>query len=335
METLLAQLNLCCCKLFCLVPQIKTAAFWQHAEICMPYYRSTTMTSILYPRRERLPQTFVCWFWLMLLVYNGLSWMILGTWACGCLRTWTWFDEILKGFSFMLLTQFVLLLYEIGTTEASPDLLALTGRVWPYRRSWGSFRRPQQVAVINTNKRVPTCSYRVAQKNGDKVLREVPWAGSEPNLTTTATRRWVRLFLMNCHSSRNKADVIVDHIISHDLDLLALTETWLKPAETAGDRDARIVGDLHHFCRPLFPECPQAGKRARQWCRYSLQVYSFKVDVERIETYHTFEYMVAHFSCGAQSRGTVVIICTDKICIGQAGGRDYPLYGISWTSEPI
>ena len=77
---------------------------------------------------------------------------------------------------------------------------------------------------------------------------------------------------MNCHPSRNKADLITDHIISHDLDLLALTETWLKPAETTGDRDARIIGDL---TSPglSFQRVPRPGKKARWWGQSSLQVW--------------------------------------------------------------
>ena len=112
---------------------------------------------------------------------------------------------------------------------------------------------------------------------------------------------------MNCHSSRNKANLIADHIISHDLDLLALTVTWLKPTETIGDRDARIIRDL---TPPgfSFQSVPRLGKKTRRLGWSSLQV-CFKVAVEQIETCNTFEYMVAHISCGAQSRGTGVIIC--------------------------
>ena len=154
---------------------------------------------------------------------------------------------------------------------------------------------------------MPTCSYRVVQKYGDRVLRGVPGAGSKPDLTTTATRHGIRLGLMNCHSSRNKGDLIADHIISHDLDLLALTETWLKPAGTTGDRDERIIGDL---TPPGFSiqSVPRLGKKPGSGVGLVYRC-GFKVAVEQIETCNTFECMVAHISCGAQSRGTVVIIC--------------------------
>ena len=86
----------------------------------------------------------------------------------------TLFGEILKDFLRILLPKFVLLLYEIETMGAPQDVLSLTTRVRPYRRSRVGFGRPQQIAVINTNNCVPTCSYRVVQKYGDRMLSEVP-----------------------------------------------------------------------------------------------------------------------------------------------------------------
>ena len=139
---------------------------------------------------------------------------------------------------------------------------------------------------------MPTCSYRAVQKYGDRVLREVLGAGSEVDLTTTATTHGIRLGLMNCHSLRNKADLIADHIISHDLDLLALTETWLKPAETTGDRDARDIGDLTPGFS--FQSVPRLGGGKPGGGVSLVYRCGFKVAVEQIETWNTFEYMVAH-----------------------------------------
>lgn len=42
------------------------------------------------------------------------------------------------------------------------------------------------------------------------------------------TNGQLKVGLINCQSSRNKSDLIIDHLKDHDLDLLALTETWLK-----------------------------------------------------------------------------------------------------------
>lgn len=46
--------------------------------------------------------------------------------------------------------------------------------------------------------------------------------------------------LLNCQSVRNKSDQIIDLIETNNLDLVMLTETWLKSGET----DARIIKDL-------------------------------------------------------------------------------------------
>ena len=37
----------------------------------------------------------------------------------------------------------------------------------------------------------------------------------------------VKLGVINCRSIRSKTELVTDHIISHNLDLVALTETWL------------------------------------------------------------------------------------------------------------
>ena len=45
---------------------------------------------------------------------------------------------------------------------------------------------------------------------------------------------------MNIRSIRNKTDSVVDHVIDSKLDILALTETWLKP----DDIDQAIISQL-------------------------------------------------------------------------------------------
>ena len=43
-----------------------------------------------------------------------------------------------------------------------------------------------------------------------------------------STNGQLKVGLINCQSSRNKSDLIIDHLTDHDLDILALTEAWLK-----------------------------------------------------------------------------------------------------------
>ena len=40
-----------------------------------------------------------------------------------------------------------------------------------------------------------------------------------------------KLGLLNSRSARSNADLVKDHLLDYDLDMLALTETWFKPGE--------------------------------------------------------------------------------------------------------
>ena len=50
----------------------------------------------------------------------------------------------------------------------------------------------------------------------------------------------VKACVLNCQSANNKPSEIYDHIISSDIDIIALTETWLTGTES----DQRIIGKL-------------------------------------------------------------------------------------------
>ena len=55
-------------------------------------------------------------------------------------------------------------------------------------------------------------------------------------ITTTG----VRFSLLNVRSVRNKALIVKDYVVDNDIDVLAITETWLRP----GDHDAVEIGTL-------------------------------------------------------------------------------------------
>ena len=42
----------------------------------------------------------------------------------------------------------------------------------------------------------------------------------------------VNLGLVNARSIRNKTDLLIDNVIDAEIDLLAITETWLSPGES-------------------------------------------------------------------------------------------------------
>ena len=52
--------------------------------------------------------------------------------------------------------------------------------------------------------------------------------------------RCATLGLANAHSVRNKADLLTDHVLEHNLDLVALFETWLS----ADANDKKTISDL-------------------------------------------------------------------------------------------
>ena len=49
----------------------------------------------------------------------------------------------------------------------------------------------------------------------------------------------VNLGLVNARSMRNKTDLLIDHVIGADIDLLPITETWLSP----GESDEKTIKD--------------------------------------------------------------------------------------------
>ena len=48
-----------------------------------------------------------------------------------------------------------------------------------------------------------------------------------PNISNNRKTHGIRLALINAQSVRNKTDMIVDHIIDNDIDVLCITESWL------------------------------------------------------------------------------------------------------------
>ena len=57
----------------------------------------------------------------------------------------------------------------------------------------------------------------------------------------------VNLGLVNARSIRNKTDLLIDHLIDGDTDLLAITETWLSPGETVAKTIKDATPDGYTF----------------------------------------------------------------------------------------
>ena len=60
-----------------------------------------------------------------------------------------------------------------------------------------------------------------------------------PNISNNRKTHGIRLALINAQSVRNKTDMIVDHIIDNDIDVLCITESWLCESG-----DEKVIKDL-------------------------------------------------------------------------------------------
>ncbi|XP_062616530.1 uncharacterized protein LOC134278229 [Saccostrea cucullata] len=95
--------------------------------------------------------------------------------------------------------------------------------------------------------------------------------------------RPVFLYTLNCRSARNKTSSICDLIISNDIDLLAITETWL------GDSDQCVISEL-------LPDGYKFIHKARSNGRSGgvALVYKSIMDVKAVsreDTFTHFEYL--------------------------------------------
>ena len=60
-----------------------------------------------------------------------------------------------------------------------------------------------------------------------------------PNISNNRKTHGIRLALINAQSVRNKTNMIVDHIIDNDIDVLWITESWLCESG-----DEKMIKDL-------------------------------------------------------------------------------------------
>jgi len=87
---------------------------------------------------------------------------------------------------------------------------------------------PSKITSFRTNQR----SYDVRSINPYNLIH-IPLSSEQREIQP------LRLYSLNCRSVKNKALSICDHIISNNIDIMALTETWLGT-----DVDNIVPGDL-------------------------------------------------------------------------------------------
>lgn len=61
-----------------------------------------------------------------------------------------------------------------------------------------------------------------------------------PSQASTSTSHLINFCLLNTRSVKNKIMKVKDFVVDHDIDILAITETWLQP----GNIDEVDIGTL-------------------------------------------------------------------------------------------
>ena len=164
--------------------------------------------------------------------------------------------------------------------------------------------RPRHIPVVSS--RGGIVSYSPAGQLNASLLPTVALStGSKPRCAT--------LGLANAHSVRNKTDLLIYHVLEHNLDLVALSETWLS----ADNNDKKTISDLtpagYDFAHISRPErkCNQASKQKARKERGGgvglLFRSSFKVTILPKRAFKTFEHMdVIARSSGGSLRLAIV-----------------------------
>ena len=97
-------------------------------------------------------------------------------------------------------------------------------------------RAIRQIRVLNRSRYTPT--FRRARM---RTLTSLTFCDSpRPPSISHSKPTTVSFALFNARSVRNKWLPMKDYIVDNDIDMFALTETWLHP----DDRDDQVIGDL-------------------------------------------------------------------------------------------
>ena len=108
------------------------------------------------------------------------------------------------------------------------------------------------------------------------------------------------LALINCQSACNKADVIKHHLIDHDIELLALTETWFKTQHDQRTSDITPSGyKLVHT-----PRTGRKGGGVALLYMCGLMLSVLKLTDEQPSS---FEYIMADFTHSARHVRVIVL----------------------------
>lgn len=106
---------------------------------------------------------------------------------------------------------------------------------------------------------------------------------------------------VNARSVRNKTSEIVDHIRDHDLDIVAITETWLRIEPT----DAISIGDLEH----TYTHSSMSQDRGKRGGGVALR-HKSNLDIKKSKSstkFKSFEHLESKITTGNRTVTFVVI----------------------------
>ena len=139
--------------------------------------------------------------------------LVYATCTCTCVHISSMCPPMNYHSSQQLLRYSSSMLREIRSTM-SPQKLKLPDNVYNYTLSLGIAKR-----------------HRIHRgcRGGEHKQRHLNSSSSSLALLPSNNSLMTTLGLMNCQSACNKADIIKDYIQDHNIDIIALTETWFKP----------------------------------------------------------------------------------------------------------
>ena len=141
-----------------------------------------------------------------------------------------------------------------------------------------------------------------------------------PGPSTCSTDR-VRLATLNARSMKNKAASLADMVSSKKIDILAITETWLKPSDT--------FSCLSDLTPPEFSLLHKPGTHGRGGGVGFLISNEFKVTDYTIPSFSTFECICLKVS-GSSFEG--LVLCMYQVSGSSFEGLVLCMYQVSGSS---
>ncbi len=180
--------------------------------------------------------------------------------------------------------------YTIEELKALKTFKDVNKNISPLLHELNIYQRPSTRrntrAGLKCPKQIPICHSNIANEN-------IAQTGVNTNnlihVTTTSESSGNTVLplldfsLLNARSVRNKCQAIKDYVVDNDIDVLAITETWLS----TGDGDACVIADL---CPNgyKFSHRPRGSKGGGVGILYKS---SLSIKIQKVTKYKSFEHV--------------------------------------------